>query len=564
MSPRLAESMGRTKSTMYERQRRFGAKTRTGCTTCKARHLKCDESKPICCRCAKSGRKCLYDSTRSIPFEVFDDPAERKLFQHFREKTINQWSGLDDYQFWNGPITQASLSHPEIRHVITAIAARHEGIDKGLTKENGLDESPEYAAAVEQSNKAIALLRDPCSNLPIGVLIISCVLFTIFESLQDDQIPIRYIKNAMDLVKSLSTHAHGTPSTEEMIFLRAEIFPMLARICQRFYTGLDQPFALRVYLSTTPRKTLMEPDMPSCFSSLLEANSYLDKYRTWAHMNTSRPLLAGKPVFGPEAQLRLDRLTQEWNKALDASLGQTKSFPSSVLMSQFRRDVALLKAHQKFILLRLHATTLATEAAYDSLYTDLREMITLYQLSLRDGSEQSLQPCYQRPYNFGLSSGVIEPLFFAATRCRDPTLRREAIDLLRISSIPREGIWDPMVMSLLAEAVMDLEEEGLLPSPRSSSDIPLSSRIVLVSMAFYSATGRVTLSYHRCVTDAPMQQKSVVPSIPSARARSISPMGNDDSRPELILGRGYCSFLVNDLEEYYSLTPETHSFGQFV
>jgi hypothetical protein len=35
-------------------------RTRTGCLTCRERHLKCDESKPTCNNCAKSQRECNW------------------------------------------------------------------------------------------------------------------------------------------------------------------------------------------------------------------------------------------------------------------------------------------------------------------------------------------------------------------------------------------------------------------------------------------------------------------------------------------------------------------------
>ncbi|KAJ3479399.1 hypothetical protein NLG97_g8329 [Lecanicillium saksenae] len=43
------------------RQRRFATKVRTGCRTCRARRVKCDEKHPICRNCSMKGRPCQYD-----------------------------------------------------------------------------------------------------------------------------------------------------------------------------------------------------------------------------------------------------------------------------------------------------------------------------------------------------------------------------------------------------------------------------------------------------------------------------------------------------------------------
>lgn len=42
-----------------KRVRRFAPKTRSGCRTCKSRHVRCDEQKPICQTCKRIGIRCL-------------------------------------------------------------------------------------------------------------------------------------------------------------------------------------------------------------------------------------------------------------------------------------------------------------------------------------------------------------------------------------------------------------------------------------------------------------------------------------------------------------------------
>ncbi|KAK9235995.1 hypothetical protein V1525DRAFT_408206 [Lipomyces kononenkoae] len=48
-----------------KRTRESTSKVRTGCSTCKARRVKCDEAKPICRRCAVGGRKCESNTERT-------------------------------------------------------------------------------------------------------------------------------------------------------------------------------------------------------------------------------------------------------------------------------------------------------------------------------------------------------------------------------------------------------------------------------------------------------------------------------------------------------------------
>ncbi|RWA03287.1 hypothetical protein EKO27_g11816, partial [Xylaria grammica] len=47
------------------KRRATHAKARTGCLTCKRRKVKCDEARPACARCLKSGHRCAgYEDVR--------------------------------------------------------------------------------------------------------------------------------------------------------------------------------------------------------------------------------------------------------------------------------------------------------------------------------------------------------------------------------------------------------------------------------------------------------------------------------------------------------------------
>lgn len=56
--------------------------------------------------------------------------------------------------------------------------------------------------------------------------------------------------------------------------------------------------------------------------------------------------------------------------------------------------------------------------------------------------------------------GVAMPLFYIATRCRVPSVRREAIAIIR--DFPaRQGVWNTYEALQVTEWVMAVEEEGL-------------------------------------------------------------------------------------------------------
>ncbi|RCK57696.1 Adhesion and hyphal regulator 1 [Candida viswanathii] len=54
------------------------SRTRSGCVTCRDRHIKCDEQQPICKNCIKSNRKCYRGIRLNFTQYTFYDPDEHK------------------------------------------------------------------------------------------------------------------------------------------------------------------------------------------------------------------------------------------------------------------------------------------------------------------------------------------------------------------------------------------------------------------------------------------------------------------------------------------------------
>ena len=83
---------------------------------------------------------------------------------------------------------------------------------------------------------------------------------------------------------------------------------------------------------------------------------------------------------------------------------------------------------------------------------------------------------------FSLDSQLIAPLYAVVHKCRDPSVRREAVHLLK-SSPMREGVWDGVLAGQVGERIISLEEEGLgLVS--SCHDVPDWARVKAVNVDF--------------------------------------------------------------------------------
>lgn len=157
-------------------------KTRTGCRTCRQRHIKCDEAKPECLRCTRTGRQCGgYDAPKRPKYVKklsFVQPrqirplgsfwpsgaalqhmtvSERNAFDFFRMETVHQLPGDSWLLSWERLSMTAALTEPAILHASIALGALHQSSEP-LSHSNdikgSLADHHMHKLAIDQCNKA--------------------------------------------------------------------------------------------------------------------------------------------------------------------------------------------------------------------------------------------------------------------------------------------------------------------------------------------------------------------------------------------------------------------------
>ncbi|KAG9503589.1 hypothetical protein J7337_003540 [Fusarium musae] len=151
-------------------------KVKTGCATCRIRKIKCDEAKPFCEKCVKTGRKC--DGYESVfrPFPrtpqpiVKPDPGHDNakeepplstgdLNRYFSTKTIFDVE-LSCYEEAE-QVLQASLTNDSIRHALLSLRALRgnlEARNEGDTSETDAQQRLSYNFGLQQYSKALTSL----------------------------------------------------------------------------------------------------------------------------------------------------------------------------------------------------------------------------------------------------------------------------------------------------------------------------------------------------------------------------------------------------------------------
>lgn len=193
------------------RIKRFAPKTRSGCVTCRTRHIKCDEAKPECRRCTKAGLTCYYapdltrhfepgrgDSTSPACSESFSGNGGRgndvRMLQAVQPNygTAEEKHYLHEFLNFSTPwftryfrggffftlLPQRSWSHPALKHSLVALAIACEDARRLSSRSHSMTGRRYYQARhgyhYAQALKHIYTMSEPDEDV---VLITSAVFW---------------------------------------------------------------------------------------------------------------------------------------------------------------------------------------------------------------------------------------------------------------------------------------------------------------------------------------------------------------------------------------------------
>ncbi|KAJ4147514.1 hypothetical protein LMH87_002026 [Akanthomyces muscarius] len=204
-----------------ERVKKWAPKTRTGCTTCRKRRVKCDEAKPRCRRCKAIGVVCggypivihEFFANQQQPLtvrELGSSPApaavkpsqwDMHIFDLLRTETVELFAGPFARGFWTVNLLQAMRQYPAMWHACLALAATQKQLmisqhaSSSKTSESAA-QSERHALHVfslqqyDRSVKSVVeIVTKPKSQLTEAdkeAILLAAVMFSSISSLQGD------------------------------------------------------------------------------------------------------------------------------------------------------------------------------------------------------------------------------------------------------------------------------------------------------------------------------------------------------------------------------------------
>ncbi|KAL2827672.1 hypothetical protein BJY01DRAFT_228999 [Aspergillus pseudoustus] len=487
-------------------------RSRNGCITCKLRHVKCDEAKPECMQCQRSGRKCDgYDSAsqtqlrqriaerhRPLDRDMVgadhrlllrqETGTERRYVEFFYGQSSSAFSGFYNSKLWSYLIPQLGEHEPSIRHAMTAIGAIHSRLQNPKLLTAGENSAPTDWFVIEEYNKSIQALTKSLSsaNAGIDLTLTTCCLFVCLEMLQGNRrAALDHIEAGLQIIQR---HDQSSPVNAR----QSEVYIELRSLFMRLNLQASFMGRLLVPLRHSPAD-IVRPGIP--FTSLLQARSHLDQImlktllfiRSVGIMREARDPAEQAAFEEKQEAARLEFTSWRWS--LDKFLqrhGHTLT-PSEICAS------LLLKIYYHTSLFWTLSVLCRSEDVFDDFITDFESVVSHAEEIVRITSTTPSSsaaaaastiypvtpPDNQPPHSntvFSLEGGIIGPLYYTACRCRDPFIRRRAISTMLHYS-KREGMWDARLYAAVANLVCEVEESKCLIPPTCAADIGSLDRV---------------------------------------------------------------------------------------
>ncbi|KAK4142252.1 transcriptional regulatory protein moc3, partial [Dichotomopilus funicola] len=432
------------------------------------RKVKCDEGKPYCNHCLRTGRRCEgYSSVPQAPSlpitrdpdlhtRLFASSEERRSFFFFQNNASKSLGGIFNTSFWGREVMQAAIHYPLVRHLVIALGSAYETFESGTVIQDG-------SLALQQRACAINLLHnlmqrpDIASEGTTGCILTAVVLFIYLACVRGRYAEaFQHIRSGVTLLQQLEDSIQERKSVLRVGYpiSSSRLRYMLSSTYGQFRGMVNDTF-----LETGSYDVLRTEVKPAVlFTSLGDAHSYIENLRNNALS------------FLQSCEFRPNILTDE----LESTVGRHRQLCLALESSQNALDsyvrglsahehdtmqdgISILRVHQLLLVIRLHINVLKPEERESSyiIWEGHFEEILRQCESAVQREQDRIDAGTFNSCSSGL--GYVMPLHAVAARCRDPQLRHRAAELL-LKAPMRDGLWDSRVIGRIVSKTIQLEE----------------------------------------------------------------------------------------------------------
>ncbi|KAK0615952.1 hypothetical protein B0T17DRAFT_609846 [Bombardia bombarda] len=460
----------------------------------------------------------------NLPF----NDQESLYFQLFREHTANELSGFFDSAFWTRSVLQECHSESSIRHAVVALGALYKTLEKTTESPPGSPSDDRdlsdtawrhWEMAVKQYSNALTSLVSVSTSDTRShrTRLMASVLLACFDSfIGDHKQAIRQIQTGLGLLEQLRVERRRAfhpkpeePVEEELV----QMFTRLAIQAKSYDMAFHFPDPWIVRLTTASQNqdpsspssegaspvSLHQDPIPERFGSIIDARLAWDtlcerifRFTETMFAHAQSGVMGVLPASLRQYGIHFRKDIESWSDAFEHILA-SRTAPG--VSSQEKAGIAVLKMNQIMAQILFLMTFSDSEVQFDSFIVQFKAIVNLALEVVGDEERRAAakrcpDPAFCRhrhrhepdifggheyaarhiKASFSADLGIVPPLFVVATKCRNPLIRRQAIQLLRSSS-RREGMWDSELTARIGMWIAEIEEqEDAAPAAFASED----------------------------------------------------------------------------------------------
>lgn len=425
---------------------------------------------------------------------MFSKDSDVKGFQYFMERSLPRISGLHDQEFWSEFIVGVAMTDQGLRQALSALGSLTRGWNLQHLAVSETEIQSLKAQSLEDYNRAIRFLTTHQQKSKLA-LIASCVIFIALDMIVNGNMHgmRHWLAGVAILQEWYADRPNDIQSSPEDEVIARLVLPFFQRLNLHF--GGDQMIA-----------NLPETKTRATLQQMLASG--------WAQNNSQslRSLVLGLPAKFPDVESSgryLQRMAQRMSlqipepncdgnfssEDVKQQLEQAKEL-LSVWRSAFTRmrtsathgqkdEKSLISAtHQEayshFLHILLNTYQRQDEMVFDSFEADFRAITFLCRKHLMLENALVGRPATEPV--FRVNPCLLPMLWYVGNQCRDPYIRREAVEFLEGYYQVESGIPSTNT-ALQVRGTIEIEEHNTI-IPQTSGDIPVTNRVRSIGISY--------------------------------------------------------------------------------
>lgn len=389
-----------------------------------------------------------HSRQRSNAWEIEKFERDAISFFHEISKPVIIMIAPQAEGFISTLVLELAADETAIKDLLIALATAHE-----IKLNNSSENDPKLINVYKYINKALPRLRVPQMTKQPHLVLTSCLIFVALHvvALENPELAFDHIRYGAKILQARAAELeNGVPLNNSDLIIKAYILPIF------------ETMALSVALSISEPDE--EVDLNSIPVMLLDSES--DEKKRQKVYELSRWVCKSFQYGGGMAFVKISALLPSWQTWIEAIITKFgKGAPHTLLHAQ------LLNVY--FRMTHLAFRCFKDEMEWDKHNDALRKQIIECRKICQNPTT------YLSDDDFLIAPGLYTPLWQIAARCREPSIRRDSMELLEQDQRARRQEEDSPGLQL-AKWVMQLEQ-GSGIDVKSCLDIDEEHRIRLLS-----------------------------------------------------------------------------------